>query len=128
LTDILIGTGGWAYFKVPNIHPLVAYSKAFNFVEVNSTFYDIPKMKTVEYWRKIVPEDFEFSVRCNQRLTHELKFNSVTEDFEILDKMVSICNTLKAEILHFQTPPSFNYNNASIQKIQNFLHPLNWTA
>ena len=38
MTEFLIGTGGWAYFKVPNIHPLIAYSKAFNFVEVIQHF------------------------------------------------------------------------------------------
>jgi len=57
LTDFLIGTGGWAYFNVPNTHPLVAYSKAFNFVEVNSTFYEIPKMDRMQSWRKTVPTD-----------------------------------------------------------------------
>jgi uncharacterized protein YecE (DUF72 family) len=121
LTEFLIGTGGWAYFRIPGVHPLKAYSQAFNFVEVNSTFYEIPKIKRVEFWRKIVPHNFEFSVRCNKRLTHELKFESVPEAFEILDKMVRICNILKAEILHFQTPPSFNYNNTNIEKVKDFI-------
>ena len=120
MTDFLIGTGGWAYFNVPNIHPLAAYSKAFNFVEVNSTFYEIPKIDRAKSWRKIVPTDFEFSVRCNKKLTHELKFESVPEAFTVLDKMVKICNTLKAEILHFQTPPSFNYNKTNGEKVKDF--------
>jgi uncharacterized protein YecE (DUF72 family) len=121
LTQFLIGTGGWAYFRIPGVHPLAAYSQAFNFVEVNSTFYEIPKMKSVEFWRRIVPPDFEFSVRCNKRITHELEFESVPEAFEILDKMVILCNILRAEILHFQTPPSFNYNNANIEKVKDFI-------
>ena len=102
MTNFLVGTGGWAYFKVPRIHPLVAYSSAFNFVEVNSTFYEIPTLDKVKFWRKIVPADFEFSVRCNKALTHELEFKSVSKAFEILDKMVEICDALRAEILHFQ--------------------------
>ena len=121
MTEFLIGTGGWAYFRIPSVHPLEAYSQAFNFVEVNSTFYEIPKMKSVEFWRRIVPPDFEFSVRCNKRLTHELKFESVPEAFKILDTMVRICEILKAEILHFQTPPSFNFNNVNIEKVKDFI-------
>ena len=121
MTEFLIGTGGWAYFKIPNTPPLEAYSKAFNFVEVNSTFYEIPKKNTVKSWRKIVPKDFEFSVRCNQKLTHELQFDSTDETFRIFQIMVKICNILKAKILHFQTPPSFNYNSTNIEKVRNLL-------
>ena len=120
MTEFLIGTGGWAYFKILNTPPLEAYSKAFNFVEVNSTFYEIPKINTVKSWRKIVPKDFEFSVRCNQKLTHELQFDSTDETFSIFQMMVKICNILESEILHFQTPPSFNYNTTNIEKVQNF--------
>jgi uncharacterized protein YecE (DUF72 family) len=118
LTDFLIGTGGWAYFKVPSIHPLAAYSRAFNFVEVNSTFYEIPKLDKVKSWRRIVPEGFEFSVRCNKRLTHELYFEPTLEAFSVLDEMVQICTLLKAEILHFQTPPSFYYNETNIDRVK----------
>ena len=88
MTKFLIGTGGWAYFRIPGVDPLEAYSRAFNFVEVNSTFYEIPKMKMVESWRKKVPKDFEFSVRCNKTITHELMFESVPEAFNILDRGV----------------------------------------
>ena len=125
MTNFLIGTGGWGYFNVPNMHPLKAYSQAFNFVEVNSTFYEIPKMNTVKSWRKTVPENFEFSVRCNQILTHELMFESVPKAYEILDQMVKICKILKAEILHFQTPPSFEYDSTRIEKIKNFIASAN---
>jgi len=125
LTDFLIGTGGWAYFSIPNIHPLAAYSKAFNFVEVNSTFYEIPKMDRVKSWRKIVPPDFQFSVRCNKKLTHELEFETVPEAFNLLDKMIKICVTLKAEILHFQTPPSFQYNKTNSDKVKDFFSSTN---
>ncbi|MBT8171660.1 DUF72 domain-containing protein [Candidatus Bathyarchaeota archaeon] len=120
MTEFFIGTGGWAYFKVPKINRLLAYSKAFNFVEVNSTFYKIPKMDQVKSWRKVVSKNFEFSVRCNKKLTHELKFESVPEAFKILEKMVNVCNTLKAKFLHFQTPPSFEYNKANSKKLEDF--------
>ena len=125
MTDFLIGTGGWAYFNVPEMHPLEAYSKAFSFVEVNSTFYEIPEMSLVKSWRRIVPSEFQFSVRCNKRLTHELKFQSTPEAFQVFDEMVRICKTLETKFLHFQTPPSFKYNKANIEKIKNFFTSTN---
>jgi len=121
LTEFLIGAGGWAYFQVPGVDSLTAYSRTFNFVEVNSTFYEIPNFRTVQSWRKKVPENFQFSVRCNNRLTHELKFESVPEAYAIMDKMAKIYEILKAEILHFQTPPSFQYNKTNCEKVKDFL-------
>lgn len=127
MTDFLIGTGGWAYFNVPNMSPLEAYSKVFSFVEVNSTFYNIPKLDNVKKWRKTVPPDFEFSVRCNRKLTHELMFELVPEAFKIFEKMIMICHILKAEILHFQTPSSFNYDKMNCRKVQDFFSSLKKT-
>ena len=90
MSEFLNGTEGWAYFKVPSVDSLTAYSRAFNFVEVNSTFYQIPNIRTVESWRKSVPKDFQFSVRCNKKLTHELKFESGPESYQLIDKMPKI--------------------------------------
>jgi uncharacterized protein YecE (DUF72 family) len=52
VTQYLIGTGGWAYFNAPDRSSLEAYSKVFNFVEVNCTFYEYPEIGRVEHWRK----------------------------------------------------------------------------
>jgi uncharacterized protein YecE (DUF72 family) len=125
LTRFLIGTGGWAYFHVPKVHPLVAYSKAFNFVEVNSTFYEIPELKRVKSWCRMVPSDFEFSVRCNQELTHRLRFQSVPQAYSVIERMIAICRVLKAEFLHFQTPPSFQPSKTNSKKIRNFFSTVN---
>ncbi len=120
MTRYLIGAGGWAYFQVPGVHPLVAYSKAFNFVEVNSTFYEIPNLKLVESWRRLVPPDFEFAVRCNKALTYKHKFQPTPEAFEVLENMITICRTLKAEILHIQTPATFQPTKSNVELIRNF--------
>ncbi len=120
MTRYLIGAGGWAYFQVPKVHPLVAYSKAFDFVEVNSTFYEIPTLKQVERWRRLVPRNFDFSVRCNKALTHKHEFKPIPESFEVLKKMITICGTLKAEILHLQTPPTFKSSKTTANLVGNF--------
>jgi len=120
LSKYLIGAGGWAYFQVPGVHPLAAYSRAFDFVEVNSTFYEIPSLDLVKSWRRLVPPNFEFSVRCNKALTHKYKFQPVPEAFEVLKRMTAICKTLRAEILHLQTPASFQPTKANVDLIREF--------
>lgn len=47
---------------------LQAYSKAFDFVEVNSTYYELIGLDTLKRWIGDVPGGFEFSVRCNRSL------------------------------------------------------------
>lgn len=103
-----IGAGGWAYFVVPGTDSLTVYAKAFDFVEVNSTFYTTPSVETVRSWRRRVPEDFKFSVRCHKDLTYKYLLSPRRESFEILSQSLRICGELRAEILHIQTPPSFN--------------------
>jgi uncharacterized protein YecE (DUF72 family) len=103
-----IGAGGWAYFKVPGLDSLAAYSKAFDFVEVNSTFYTTPSMEMVRSWKQRVPDNFMFSVRCHKDLTNKYMLSPRKESYEILNQSLRICSELKAEILHIQTPPTFN--------------------
>jgi len=125
LVDYLIGTGGWAYIKVPGLRSLVAYSRLFDFVEVNSTFYQIPNSKTVESWRQQVPPHFEFSVRCNSDLTHKYQFQTSEEAHRTLDQVVTVCRTLRAEILHMQTPSSFLPTKENARLLQSFMSSAN---
>ena len=112
MKEYLIGAGGWAYFQIPGLHPLAAYSRAFNFVEVNSTFYQMPTMKEVENWRKLVLPDFQFAVRAYRAITHENRLQPSAETLEALVKMKEICHVLNAGILHLQTPPSLKLEGA----------------
>jgi len=125
LTDYLIGTGGWAYFKMPGLRSLVAYSRLFNFVEVNSTFYQVPNLKTVEAWRRMVPPEFEFTVRCNKTVTHDQQFQPSEETCETFRNMITICKTLRAEILHLQTPRTFEPNKNSAVILDSFMKSTN---
>jgi uncharacterized protein YecE (DUF72 family) len=125
LKEYLIGTGGWAYFQVPGLHSLAAYSKAFNFVEVNSTFYEIPPLKQVEKWRRMVSQDFQFTVRAHQTITHKNRLQPTRESLEDFQKIRRICEILKAEIIHFQTPPSLKMEHTSIKNLHDFLSSVN---
>ncbi|MCJ7633369.1 DUF72 domain-containing protein, partial [Candidatus Bathyarchaeota archaeon] len=91
MVRILIGSGGWGYFKVPRDR-LRNYARAFNTVEVNSTFYSIPPLSLAENWRKRVPEAFEFTVRCPRELSYRLQFNPLSSSLELFDHMKQIAN------------------------------------
>lgn len=110
MTDYLIGTGGWAYFMVPDKCPLEAYSKVFSFVEVNYSFYEYPDSRMVEQWRRMVPNDFTFAVRCHQDLTHRIGLKPVDEAYNVLSKMVTYCEILDAPFLVLETPASYVFN------------------
>ncbi len=121
LTDYLIGTGGWAYFKISGKTHLKAYSEIFNFVEVNYTFYEYPDRRMVELWRRTVPDDFTFAVRCNQDLTHEIGLKPVDEAYVIMSRMVSYCKILETPFLVLETPASYMINDEEAENTRDFL-------
>jgi len=114
LTDYLVGTCGWAYFKVPNRSSLEAYSEVFNFVEVNYTFYEYPDIRRVEGWRRTAPADFTFAVRCHQDLTHRIGLKPVDEAYYVLGRMVAYCEVLDAPFLVLETPASYLLNQEEV--------------
>lgn len=68
--EIHIGTSGWSYEHwKENFYPklvksanlLKYYSSVFSTVEINNTFYRMPKTTTVKKWQQNVPQDFLFS-------------------------------------------------------------------
>jgi uncharacterized protein YecE (DUF72 family) len=112
---IYVGTGGWAYLETSSIDKLRKYSQVFDFVEVNSTFYTYPSLSTVRSWRRRVPKDFIFSVKCNRDLTHKYLLKPNEDSFQVFDKMKKICQELKSQILVLQTP---YYLQLTIQKLK----------
>lgn len=120
LPDYLVGTGGWAYFKVPEKSSLRAYSEVFNFVEVNYTFYEYPGTRLVEGWRRMVPRDFTFSVRCHQDLTHKIGLKPVDEAYQVLGQMVTYCRLLDSPFLVLETPASYVLDKSAISSARDF--------
>ncbi len=120
MTDYLVGTGGWAYFNVPGKLRLKAYSEVFNFAEVNCTFYEYPNTRKVEEWRKTVPDDFTFAVRCHQDLTHRIGLKPVDEAYYVLGKMVTYCEVLDAPFLVLETPERYVMNQEDVDRARDF--------
>ena len=122
--EIVIGCGGWQYFIIPNMDPLKAYSMAFRFVEVNSTFYKIPPIDLVKSWRRRVPEDFEFSVRLNRLISHVEKLNPMEKVVKAFQDCIEVAEILKSKILVLETPKSFDPIKA-INRLKNLLKKVN---
>lgn len=74
--EINIGTCGYSYYNPPEgwkekyESKLQAYSHAFEVGEINRTFYKLPMTKTTERWRREAEDDFEFTLKAWQALTH----------------------------------------------------------
>lgn len=77
---IRLGAQGWNYDAwVGPFYPsgtraaayLTTYARAFDTVEVDSTFYAIPPAKTVQGWRARTPDGFTFALKLPQEITHE---------------------------------------------------------
>jgi uncharacterized protein YecE (DUF72 family) len=120
LPDFLVGTGGWTYFKVPHKPSLKAYSEVFNFVEVNYTFYKYPNTRLVEGWRKTVPADFTFSVRCHQDLTHKIGLKPIGEAYQVFGQMITYCRLLESPFLVLETPVSYVLDDNSLSAARVF--------
>ncbi|MEM5836753.1 MAG: DUF72 domain-containing protein [Candidatus Aenigmatarchaeota archaeon] len=131
---IKVGCCGWGFFNSKNFlgskaknfkSILQAYSSIFPSVEVNSTFYKIPKIKTAEKWRKEVDEinkNFEFTVKANQTITHQAKFSK--DSVETFNEMKEICKVLRAKILLFQSPASFKPEEENLKRMEEFFRAI----
>jgi len=104
LSNLLLGAGGWAYFKVPGSDSLRTYSQVYDFVEVNSTYYEYPELRAVRSWRSRVPRKFEFSVRCHNEIVQALRAPHGQALSRIMERMEEICKILNANILTILIP------------------------
>jgi uncharacterized protein YecE (DUF72 family) len=82
------------------------YFQNFRLVELNSTFYQYPREKTVEGWREKAPKDFEFTVKAHQDISHKAKLKVEETSLQAFESMKQICKTLNSKILLIQTPGS----------------------
>ena len=63
--NVKIGTCGFGRVKRDE------YVRLLPVVEIQHTFYHPPEIKTLEKWRAAVPQDFEFTLKAWQMITHE---------------------------------------------------------
>jgi len=112
---VLTGTSGYSYDEWKgNFYPekiaakdmLRFYAERFPTVEINNTFYRMPKEALLQGWADQVPENFTFVIKASQRITH---FKRLKECGEPLTYLFRVTSTLGARLgpLLFQLPPNF---------------------
>ena len=116
-----IGAGGWSYFRVPGEAPLAAYARAFRFVEVNATFYRHPAPRAVEAWRRRVPEDFVFSVKCHRAVTHTESLAPTEAALDAFGRSLAIAHRLRAPAFVLETPASLLFTAAKARDLTSLL-------
>lgn len=116
--DVRIGTSGWYYehwkgrfypADLPKAKWLEYYAQQFDTVEINNTFYHLPKEQTLQRWHKIAPKDFLYTVKANRYITHIKRLNDVTEPLERFFERVNLLKNRLGPIL-YQLPPSLHKN------------------
>jgi uncharacterized protein YecE (DUF72 family) len=115
MENIFIGTSGWSYKDwLGNFYPanlpineyLDYYSRYFSTVEIDSTFYGIPRKNTVENWYKIVPPNFKFAPKLPQDITHKSNLSGVEDTLSAFLTTLSLLKEKLGPIL-MQFPYSF---------------------
>ncbi|MHA2005811.1 MAG: DUF72 domain-containing protein [Promethearchaeota archaeon] len=129
MVDIKIGTAGWDYkdwigpFYPKNLEKsqhLTHFSKFFDLVEINSTFYNLPSESMVLNWNNRVPDKFRFIVKVWQKITHKLSNPDL--DSRINDFFLRL-EPLKKLVVGFllQFPPWFNYTYKHLIQLKSLL-------
>jgi uncharacterized protein YecE (DUF72 family) len=119
--ELSIGAGGWDYFSVPSSDRLKAYSSAYDFVEINSTYYRLPSPVALSSWRRRVSPGFEFSVRCHKDLAELHRLELTSKNVRLVDSMEKICRQLRASVLTILIPKALVVDKELPFKLSTFL-------
>ncbi len=124
---LFAGTSGWAYptWK-PGFYPKSVPAKSFlsfyashlSSVEVNYTFRTLPTAKMLEGWIAATPENFRFSFKAPQRITH---FSRLRDCGALVQQFVSAIEPVrqagKLGLLLFQLPPNFKVDTERLEEL-----------
>ena len=95
---LYVGTSGYSYKEwkgsfypetLPAKDMLSYYAERFNAVELNNTFYRMPQPSMIENWKAQVPENFRFSVKATQSITHFRRLNNAGPQTQLMLKTVA---------------------------------------
>ncbi len=112
-----MGCSGWAYpewrgefypQKLAQREWLAYYSRQFDSVEINNTFYKLPSAETVASWIEQTPARFRFTVKASRYITHIKRLNSPEKYVErFLAGIQPLAKARRLEAILWQLPPSF---------------------
>jgi uncharacterized protein YecE (DUF72 family) len=113
--EIYVGTSGYAYKewkgkfypeKISSKEMLHFYSGRLNTVEINNTFYRMPKESVLRSWAEQVPSNFFFALKAPQVITHLKHLRNVSKETEYLFRTLPLLDRKLGPVL-FQFPKSF---------------------
>jgi uncharacterized protein YecE (DUF72 family) len=123
---IQVGTSGWQYGswkgafypqKLPQRAWLSHYVTVFPVVEVNNSFYQLPKEGTFDKWRDETPAGFTFVIKASRYITHIRRLRNAKDSVELFWSRASRLEQKLGPVL-FQLPPRFK---ADIELLREFL-------
>lgn len=122
--NLFVGTSGYSYKqwkgsfypeKLSDKKMLNFYSEHFNTVEINNTFYRMPKQEVFDSWKQQVNPNFKFVIKAPKQITHIKKLETGDALTHFIKTSVSLEDQFGA--LLFQFPPYFKKD---IEKLQSF--------
>jgi uncharacterized protein YecE (DUF72 family) len=112
---LLVGTSGWIYRhwvpflprKLPQRRWLEFLSRVFPTIEINASFYMLPKPETFARWAEQTPQGFLFAVKASRYLTH---MKRLRDPEPAVEKLLHAARPLGAKLgpLLLQLPPQFS--------------------
>ena len=125
---LLAGASGYSFkewkgtFYPDDMKPegmLAWYSARLPTVEINNTFYQMPKTGVLENWARTVPEDFRFAIKASRRITHlsRLKADTAADSVAFLYRNLATLGAKRGPVL-FQLPP---FLKKDLSRLQDFL-------
>ena len=116
----LAGTSGYSYKawkgsfyppELPAAEMLAHYASKLPAVEINNTFYRLPRPQVLETWRETVPADFRFAIKAARRITHQAKLADCEDSVQYLAQSLEALDGKLGCVL-FQLPPYLRKNAA----------------
>jgi len=131
----LAGTSGFAYkawkgsFYPPDLADdgmLAHYASRLPTVEINNTFYRMPKESVVLAWADQVPEGFRFVLKASRRITHMGRLKGVESELAYFLQVSQALGTKRGPSL-FQLPPNMKKDLDRLTVFLDLL-PRDWRA
>ncbi len=99
------------------------YTRHFNTLELNVTFYRFPQLPFLVNWYNKSPAHFRFAVKAPRAITHFKKFTACADLLQSFYATINDGLQEKLGPVLFQTPPNYNFTEAKLEKIINALDP-----
>lgn len=119
-----VGTSGWAYawgnfypHAIPKRDLLAFYSRRFDTVEVNNTFYHLPRESAYERWLEETPDGFVFTLKLSRFITHVKRLSGVRDGLRVFLRGARLLGPKLGPVL-VQLPPS---QRADARRLASFL-------